>query len=206
MKQIIILSSFVLFTLGAFAQETENSTVTEGGFKKENLFTGGDVLASFGNQYTNFGIGPFFGYSVNKYLDVAASLNFNYSSQRDYYSTAKYRQTNFGPGAFVRVFPVKFIFAQAQFEHNFISQRYKYPSGSNVPDEVSKADVNSLLVGAGLASGRSNFNKSYGYISVLWDVLRLQNSPYTDNLNRSVPVFRVGYNIALFQKNNYKGY
>lgn len=200
MKQLFILSTFILFTLGAFAQETENPTVTEGGFKKENLFTGGDVLASFGNQYTNIGLGPFFGYSVNKYLDVAASLNFNYSSQRDYYTTAKLRQTNFGPGAFVRVFPVKFIFAQAQYEHNFISQRYKSPSGSNVPDQVAKFDVNSMLVGAGLASGRNTYNKSFGYISVLWDVLRLQNSPYTDNLNRAVPIFRVGYNIALFQK------
>ncbi len=206
MKQVIILSTFILFTFGAFAQTNETSDSLERGFKKENLFTGGDVLASFGNHYTNVGIGPFFGYSINKYLDVAASLNFNYTSQRDYYTTAKLRQTNFGPGAFVRVFPVKFLFAQAQYEHNFIRQRYKSPFGSNVPDQVAKFDVNSLLVGAGLASGRSTYNKSFGYISVLWDVLRLKNSPYTDNLNRAVPIFRVGYNIALFQKNNYKGY
>jgi len=33
----------------------------------------------------------------------------------------------------------------------------------------------------------------------MWDVLKDENSPYTDNLNRAIPQIRAGFNIGLFQ-------
>jgi hypothetical protein len=169
-------------------------------FKKENLFTGGSLNASFYNGTTYLGINPHFGYSINKYVDVALSMNVSYISQRDnQYNGDKLRQNILGPGAFVRIFPVKFLFAQAQYEHSFIRYKYIYPSGTNLPSEKQRFEANSLLLGAGYTNGREGGN-SYYYVSVLFDVLKQPNSPYTDSYNRVIPVFKVGYNIGLFQK------
>jgi len=201
MKKAILV--FVL--IGSFvvtkAQDADDfKEEKKGGFKKENLFVGGDVTLGFGSQYTALGISPYFGYSINKYLDVAASFNFNYTSQRDYVDYGdKVRQTVYGPGAFVRVFPVKFIFAQAQYEHNFIKLKYLPAQNSNYLPSTDRIDANSFLVGGGWAGGRNEFNKNFYYISVSWDLLRNSNSPYVDGLGRAIPIFRAGYNIALFQ-------
>lgn len=197
-KNVCLLILVVLTTVKGMAQQEEDK---KAGFKKENLFTGGSVTLSFGNRVTALGLSPYFGYSINKYLDVAASMNFNYTSQRDtYYEGDKIRQTVYGPGAFVRIFPVHFLFAQAQFEHNFIKLKY-IPNDNGFPVEKQSLDANSLLVGGGYTTGRKDGNVFF-YVSILWDVTKNKNSPYTDYLGRSVPVYRAGINIALFQGGN----
>lgn len=199
MKKAIIVLVLASSFFTAMAQD-ENEGEKKGGFKKENLFVGGDLTLGFSNIYTSLGISPYFGYSLNKYVDVAASFNFNYTSQRDYVLYGdKVRQTVYGPGAFVRVYPVKFLFAQAQFEHNFIRVKYLPVQNSGYLQTTTHVDANSFLVGAGWAGGRDAYNKSFYYISVSWDLLRNSNSPYVDGLSRAIPIFRAGYNIALFQ-------
>lgn len=208
MKKTLVLLLSICIMTASYSQgrkyekeEAEKEEVK--GFKKENLFTGGNLQLAFGNNTTQLGVGPFFGYSINRYVDVAASVNVNYVSQRDNIQfDDKLRQTTIGPGAFVRVFPINIIFAQVQYEHNFIKQRYKSPPNQNQPDQTGSIDVNSVLVGGGLATGRNQYNKSFFYFSVLWDVSRVQGSPYTDGANRAVPIIRTGYNIALFQGRN----
>lgn len=200
LKQYLVLVTAVLFASNVFAQDEMEKPEKEKGFKKENLFTGGSANISFGNNTTNLGISPYFGYSVNKYLDVAASVGVNYVSQRSQFNDDKVRQTVIGPGAFVRVFPVKFLFAQAQYEHSFISQKYIPDPSFNQPTDKQTLDANSIFVGGGFASGRSEESKSFFYIALLWDINKDPNSPYTDNLNRAVPIIRTGFNIALFQK------
>ncbi len=197
MKQKINLffTLIVLLSLQAKAQEEEKEQ-TKRGFKKENLFAGGTVALGFGSGTTSFGLGPYFGYSINKYLDAAVSVNYNYVSQKDYYTPTKYRQSIIGPGAFIRVYPVKFLFAHAQFEQNFIQQKIIY--GGNVPDDKQKVNVSSFLIGPGYASGRGD-GKSFYYLSVLFDVAKNANSPYVDNYGRINPIIRAGFNIALFQ-------
>ncbi len=201
MKKVMLVLVFISGVFIANAQDEDlNSEEKKGGFKKENLFVGGDLTLGFSNLYTAVGLSPYFGYSVNKYLDVAVSANFNYTSQRDYFIYGdKVRQTVYGPGAFVRVYPVRFIFAQAQFEHNFIQVKYLPAENSGYLPSTDHVDASSFLVGAGWAGGRSEFNKSFYYISVSWDLLHNKNSPYVDGLARSIPIFRAGYNIALFQ-------
>ncbi len=204
MKKIII----VLFCLGAMvqsskAQKEEEESESKSFFKKENLFTGGSVNAFFGQGSFSLGLGPFFGYSINRYVDVAASLNYNYISQRDQYSTFKVRQSIIGPGAFVRLYPVKFLYAQAQYEYNFI--KYKEIYGGGFPDIITKYPVQSMLVGGGIANGRDGIGDIFFSISILFDVANNINSPYKDLLNRSEAIFRTSINIPLFQGNNRGG-
>ncbi len=206
MKKIVIVLILICGAYISKAQEEERRNEKKGGwFNKENLFVGGDITLGFGNNYTALGASPYFGYSLNKYVDVAASFNYIYTSQRDYLIYGdKVRQTQFGPGAFVRLYPLKFLFAQAQFEHNFITSKYLPADNSGYLPSTQKIDANSLLVGAGYAGGREEDNKSFYYFSISWDVLRNKNSPYVDGLGRALPIIRAGYNIALFQGTRYR--
>lgn len=110
-----IMLAVLLFPLSLSSHAQDEDEAKSGGFKKENLFTGGNVNVSFFNGTTALGVSPYFGYNLTNWMDVAVSLNFNYVSQRDTYIPGdKLRQTVIGPGTFVRIFPVKFLFAQAQ--------------------------------------------------------------------------------------------
>jgi len=200
-KFLIALIVTVSLSLSAFSQDEDNEKF----FKKENIFTGGTVNASFGNLVTALGISPYIGYSFNKYVDFAISTGINYQSERDVSyvgSGDKIRFTSYGPGAFVRLFPVKFLFAQGQYEFNLLRTKY-IPFGSTsggVGVEKYKFDAHSFLIGGGISNGKDfPYQKSYYYFSIMWDIAKAPHSPYIDNLHRSVPIFRAGYNIALFQ-------
>jgi hypothetical protein len=181
--------------------QSENQEVKRSGFQKDKLFTGGSANIGFSNGTTMLGITPQLGYSLTNWLDAGITFNLNYISQRDYYTTDKVRQTTFGPGAFMRIFPVNFLFAGAQYEYNMIHQKQIFANGT--PTSRYNYNANSLLVGAGYAGGRERGGNSYYYLSIMWDIAGDPNSPYVDNLGRSTPVIRAGYNIGLFQ-NSYR--
>ena len=209
MKKIIFLAVITIFTSGVFAQDYYSSDDhgRSSWFKKENLFTGGTVALGFSSEYTDVGASPYFGYSLNKYLDVAVLFNYNYIVQRDYYYTGdRLRQTVFGPGAFMRVFPIDFLFLQVQYEHNFSHLKYIAADNSGYTNQVYNDDANSLLLGAGYSFGRTPGNNTYGYIAILWDVLDQSASPYVQYSGNGsyipVPVVKAGINIALFQHNS----
>ena len=202
MKKMILAAILLITISPAFAQYEKDEKKGKG-FKKENLFTGGSLTVSFYNGGSVLGLSPYFGYSLNKFIDVAASLNFNYTSQRDYNVYGdKMRQTVYGPGGFVRLYPVNFLFAQAQFEHNFIKLKYIPANGSGYVLTQDKVDANSMLIGAGYCSGRQGVGDVYYYFSVLWDVSRVAESPYVDGLGRNFPVIKAGLQIPLFQGRN----
>lgn len=208
MKKLLMLciSTVLLLSVSKGQNIKEEEDEKTGGFKKENLFVGGNVALGFGTGSFSFGLGPYFGYSLNKYVDVAATLNYNYISQRDYYELGdKLRNSVIGPGAFVRIYPVKFLFAHAQYEQNFFKVKYIPAPNSFYQTQQEKQSVGSLLVGPGFASGRDEDNKTFYYISVLFDVAKNINSPYVDGSGRVNPIIRAGFNIALFQGNNDRG-
>ncbi len=185
--------------INSYAQETNEKKDENKGFKKEKLFTGGSVSAGFSNYATILGITPQFGYSLTNWADAGITLNFNYTSQRDYQIPGdKLRQTVYGPGAFVRLFPVKFLFASAQYEYNLIHLKYIPADNSGYTPDKNNLNASSLLVGGGYAGGRERGNNTYYYISVSWDILGEKNSPYIDGFGRSNPIIRAGYNIGLF--------
>jgi hypothetical protein len=209
MKRKILLV-FAICAIAVMNVKAQDEGEKKGGFKKENLFTGGNVALGFGSGTTSFGLGPYFGYSINKYLDAAIGVNYNYVSQRDNVEYGdKLRQSIIAPTAFIRVFPVKFLFAQAQFEQNFVKLKYiPAENGSYLPGS-QRYNVSSFLIGPGFAGGRGeDEGNAFYYISVLFDVAKNTNSPYVDDLGRVTPIIRAGYNIALFQgtssKNRYR--
>jgi hypothetical protein len=208
MKQSVLhISLLLLLAFSAGAQEEERNK----GFKKENLFTGGSVTASFFSGGTVLGANPVFGYKLTNWSDAGVALNYNYSGQRDWQQlNDKVRQHIYGAGLFARVYPVKFIFLQGQVEHNFIKLRYTPASSS--PVETYNREANSFLVGAGLAQGRQRGSTSFFYISLLVDVIGNINSPYVDPVYDTntgqllrvdkVPIIRAGINVGLFQGRN----
>lgn len=201
MKKVLVLLLLPLYFHANAQQENEPDRVRNR-FDKEKLFTGGSANLGFSSGTTMIGVAPQLGYSLTNWLDAGININFNYISQREYYTTEKLRQTTYGPGAFIRLFPISFLFATAQYEHNFIAQKYIPVSGSV---QKTTFQANSLLVGGGYAGGRQKGNNTYYFLSVTWDIMGDKKSPYLDNLGRSNPVIRAGYNIGLFQGRN-RGY
>jgi hypothetical protein len=212
MKKIIAITLLSFLTVAAWAQEEEDKAEEKkGGFKKDHLFTGGSLTASFSGNTLAVGAAPVLGYSINRFLDVGVQFSFLYYSNRHveyvdgngyyYYSDDKYRQTNFGPGAFVKFYPLRFLFIQAQGELNFINQKYIYADG--YPSERSSVSAPSLLLGAGYASGREGVGNLFYYISIAVDVIGDRNSPYVEALANGrknlLPVLRAGLQVPLFQ-------
>jgi hypothetical protein len=207
-RSILLLTILATVALKLSAQDEKEEK--ERGFKKENLFTGGSLTASFFSGGTILGINPMFGYKLADWVDAGLVFNYTYSGRRDYiYLNDKVRQNVFGPGAFVRLYPVKFLFLQGQFEHNFTTLKYTYPDGLKTN---YKTDANSFLAGAGIAEGRQRGSNTFYYISLLFDVIKNPNSPYVDKVYDQntgqllridiVPIFRAGINIGLFQGRN----
>ncbi len=208
MKKLLLINLIICLTgLSVAAQDDEE----EKGFKKQNLFTGGSITLSFGNNQWVIGGNPIFGYKLTDWADAGLSLNVLYNSSRDYYDyNDKLEQWVIGPGVFARIYPVRFLFFQGQFEHSFTTLKYIPASGSSIPSDKTSTDVNSLLVGGGLATGRQKGSTSFFYFSVLFDVLKNPNSPYVNvSYNPDVPsqqrvtmvpIIRAGVNIGLFQK------
>jgi hypothetical protein len=198
MKRILLLLLIVMTGTFVFAQEKEegkkDDEKKEGGFKKDKLFTGGNLNIGYFSGVTVLGATPQLGYNVASWLDAGIVFGYTYTSQGDGYGN-RIRNTIIGPGAFVRLFPADFIFATLQYEHNFLRQKQIYAGG----DIVYKDDVNSLLVGLGYTSGRDGGNSAYYYFSVSVDVINNPNSPYRTYGNEIYPVVNAGFNIPLFQ-------
>lgn len=203
MKKAFLFAAILSLSLHSNAQdEPEEET---GGFKKENLFTGGSISLSFFNQAFLIGGNPVLGYSLNRWADAGIVINYTYTSYRDYqYLNDRLRQTVYGGGGFLRLFPVKFLFAQGQMEYNWIKLKYIPPPGGGGAG-TNRVSATSLLVGGGYTSGRDPDSKgAYGYLAVLFDITKNKNSPYTDNLGRALPLIRAGFNIPLFQGSKYR--
>ena len=85
MKKISIIVLFGAMVLSAQAQnDKKDEEEKTGGFKKENLFTGGGVTLSFSNYTTVLGASPVFGYSINRFIDAGVLFNYNYLSNISY--------------------------------------------------------------------------------------------------------------------------
>jgi len=212
MKKITIVVILVFMSHFLFAQKDEEK---EKGFKKENLFTGGSVTLSFFGGSTILGANPIFGYKLAEFVDAGVVANFISTTQRDYLEfNDKVKQTVYGGGLFTRLYPVNFIFLQGQFEHNFSKLRYIPASTSYLPYKET-VEANSFLVGGGYCQGRQPGSNTFYYVSILFDVIKNENSPYVDvavdqstgrTSVRAVPLIRAGFNIGLFEGRNRSRY
>src|SRR4030095_8944511 len=126
MKSKVIALLFIASAISFFAKAQDEKEEKKKGFKKENLFTGGSVTASFYNGVTVLGISPVFGYKIADWVDAGLVFNFNYTGVRDFKEfDDKLKQTVKGGGVFTRLYAVEFLFVQAQFERNYINQKYE---------------------------------------------------------------------------------
>lgn len=212
MKKLLLLVSLFAFTY-VKAQDEADDNYRRGGFKKENLFTGGGLQLLFDNGIFVGGVSPVFGYSINKWVDAGIVANFTYASNNHViyedqngnylYTDDRLKRIVYGPGAFVKVYPLKFLFVHAQGEMNFISQKLDPVIG---PVERKKYNVPSLLVGVGYAGGRQGVGNFFYHISLSFDVLRRPNSPYVETLAsgrvNALPIIRAGIQVPLFSGKN----
>lgn len=180
----------------------EDSTGEKGGFKKENLFAGGTISLGFGSNYFQVGGNPMFGYSLNRFLDAGIAANYIHTSYRYYsYDVERLRQNLYGGGVFLRAYPVKFLFAHAQIEHNFIALK-AIPTNGGAAEKYHE-QATSFLVGPGYTTGRQpGSGGAYGYLSVMWDLMDDENSPYINQARQKVPIIRGGIIVPLFQGGN----
>lgn len=186
-----------MITAGTSAFSQEDGEEPHG-FQKNKLFTGGGISLGFSNNTFQVGASPVLGYNVASWLDAGILANFNYTSYRDVADfNDKLRYTTYGGGVFTRIYPVRFLFVHAQFEHNLITQKYQ-SSGGQV--EKNNVDANSLLLGAGVATERYvGEGRPFFYLSLLFDVLKNDNSPYVRTNGSVLPILKAGIQVPLFQ-------
>ena len=197
MKNSILLTFLCFFLcLSAMAQSNE-ADEKKGKFKRENTFFGAAVNLSLGNRFFNVGVNPEIGYSFNNWLDAGVALNLNYFSQNaSDFSNIRFRNFNYGAGTFLRIWPVNFLHVQVQPEYNWINSSQKNViSGQTFKYNYSSE---SLLVGIGY--GSRMVGSQYSYVTLMIDVLQNINSPYRDQFNDPLPVFRAGFGVYLNRK------
>src|ERR1700743_3873661 len=88
-RKVLLTIGLGLAMLSSFAQQRMPNRVNtytddqpEPGFKKENLFIGGGLGLGVASYQFNVGVNPEIGYTLNKWLDVGAVINFSYNSIR----------------------------------------------------------------------------------------------------------------------------
>ena len=203
MKKVIISTILLLQLFSVDAQKSDSTVHANNKFDKEKLSIGGDLTAQFYNGVTVLGINPYLSYSLYKWLDVAFDMNVSYYSQRDYPDAGdKIRQIIYAPGVFTRIYPVHFLFLHAQYEHNFVTQKYIPNPTYGFAEEKYKYDVNSLLLGLGYSSDRDPDDNTFYYISIMFDVLHLPGSPYTNSYGDVTPIYKAGFNFKLFNNSS----
>jgi hypothetical protein len=193
-NRLLMMTGLLLTTLVSFAQNEAGVEENKGKFKTENMFIGTGLNLGIADRSFNVGLNPEIGYSVTRWLDAGVALNLNYFSQNaSNYSSIRYRNFNYGGGVFARVWPVNFLYIQVQPEYNWVSSSQKDVISGQSGSFNYHAE--SLLVGIGY--GSRLIGSHYSYFTLMIDVLQNYNSPYRDQYNDPLPVFRAGFNFYL---------
>jgi len=193
MRTVLVLFTALLFCNLLPAQNAVQN-LDHGKFKKENIFIGTGINLGIANNSFNAGINPEIGYSITKWLDAGLAFNLNYLSQNtSAYSSVKYQNLSYGAGNFIRIWPVSFFHIQIQPEYNWINSNQKDMSTGN--SLKYNYNVGSLLVGVGY--GSHFIGNRYSFVTLMIDVLQNKNSPYRDQFNDPIPVFKAGFGMYL---------
>jgi hypothetical protein len=190
-KFLSLLFFVSVISLPAVSQKEDEK---KRGWKPDHLFVGTGLNLGFSNGFI-VGLNPEVGYSINEFLDAGIATNLTYVTQRSQFANMSARYLAMGAGPFVRIWPARMIFIGGQYEFNDIT--YKEVTNGNTTYK-EKTNANSLLVGLGYGSrmiGESQF-----FTSIMVDVLNDENSPYRDQYERVLPVFRTGFIFYLGRK------
>ena len=192
MKKSLLLLLFSIFCSKLFAQQ-QNEDMNKG-FSRSNMFFGSGLNLGIASRSFNIGLNPELGFSLNNWLDVGAAANFNYYSQNaSEFSSIRFQNINYGAGLFTRIWPVNFFYIQIQPEYNWTNSSQKNVSTQQTTKYNFSAE--SMLVGIGYGTRMRGSRLSY--VGLLIDVLQNPNSPYRDQYNDPLPVFRAGFGVYL---------
>jgi hypothetical protein len=191
MKKSLLFLGLICITFSAFAQEEKEEGTK--GFQKEKVFIGGNFGLTFGD-YTLINISPQVGYRFTKLFAAGVGINGQYVGYKDRtFNGDLYRKVSQGVtglNVFGRLYPVNQFFLHAQPEANYLFGKETFYQPSKEEYKLDAAIAPSLLLGGGAvlsSGGRGGF-----VISVLYDVLQHENSPYGRR-----PVYNVGFNVHL---------
>ncbi|MCX8020934.1 MAG: hypothetical protein N2747_10620 [Chitinophagaceae bacterium] len=192
MKKILLIA-FIICTVFhcSTAQDDDKK-----GWNPNRVFLGTGLNLGFANGFI-IGVNPEVGYSIGQVLDVGLATNINYITQRSNVANTSLRYLALGGGPFVRIWPVHQFFLGTQFEYNAIT--LKEVTNGTVTAKM-KSSATSLL--AGIGYGTRVIGQNQFYTSIMVDLLKHENSPYRDQFNRMLPVFRTGFTIYLKGKRN----
>jgi hypothetical protein len=185
---LVVLLSIAIISLAQDKEEKEK----EKGFRKENLFVGGNFGLTFGN-YTLINISPQIGYRFSELFAAGMGVNLQYVSikEKDWNGDtyAKTSQGVTGLNIFGRIYPIRQFMLQLQPEANYIFGKQIFYTNPRQEYKLDARIVPSLLAGGGLVlpSGRGAF-----IASVFYDVLQNDNSPYGNRL-----IVNFTYNVGL---------
>jgi hypothetical protein len=192
MRKYLFLLPFCLFGFHSYAQQQREDM--NKGFSQSNMFFGSGINLGIASSSFNIGLNPELGFSLNNWLDVGVAVNFNYYSQNaSEYSAIRFQNINYGAGLFTRIWPVNFLYFQIQPEYNWTNSSQKYVSTQQTMKYNYSAE--SILVGIGY--GTRIRGSRLSYVGLLIDVLQNPNSPYRDQYNDPLPVFRAGFGLYL---------
>jgi hypothetical protein len=194
MKKIVLFALLWGVVFIANAQEAQEEATEEKGFKKENVFVGGNFGLTFGD-YTLINVSPQIGYRFNRLLAAGVGINAQYVGykDRDIFSGDVYRKVSQGVtglNVFGRFYPIPQLFLQVQPEANYLFGKETYYQPTKEQYKLDAVIAPSLLMGGGAVlggNGRSGF-----VISILYDVMQHEDSPYGNK-----PVYNVGFNVGL---------
>ena len=190
MKQLLTTLLLATISLSSTAQRTQPVDQPRDG----RTYVGSGFNLGFFNGFIG-GLNPEIGYSLNRFIDAGLATNFTLITQNDVNMGSTDRFTTIGAGPYVRIWPVNMLYVGGQFEYNLIS--FSTKANGEVFNRT-RFSAPSMLVGAGY--GNRFIGESQFYTSIMIDVLKDPRSPYTDQFNRSLPVFRTAFLFYLRPK------
>ncbi|MEM7549201.1 MAG: hypothetical protein AAF363_05995 [Bacteroidota bacterium] len=178
LKNILLIFVISLFSNAALAGEgeEEESKQEEGSFK-DNVFVGGNLGFSFGNDITIINVSPNFGYRVTDDLSVGIGVLYQYRNDKRF--EPEIRSNDYGGSVFARYQVFEPFFAQLEFEY----LNFEFPFVIS-PNEFStdREAFTSVFIGGGVNQpiGRNAFFNVTVLYNVTYDddeIPRPYNSP-----------------------------
>ena len=156
-----LLLSF--FALSAFSQNQSNTSNFW-----ENVQYGGGIGLNFGDGFFSGALAPNAIYRFNPYVAAGVGLNFQYSSQRDFFNS-----TVFGASALGLFNPYRELQVSVEFEQLHVNRNFDENIITNLEDNYWYP---ALFFGLGYTSGNVTFGIRY---DVLYDEDRsIQNQAW----------------------------
>ncbi len=145
------------------------------------FFFGGGLGGGYSTYSSYIQITPIIGYSVSAHFQLGTRLTYMHQWYKDY-NNVKYNYNIYGGSLFLRYLFLKSLYAQAEYEILSVPDYYS-------PDANANRTVNSLFAGLGFIQHMGG--KAFLTVSVLYNFLEDQYSPYTN------PLIRIGFGVGL---------